>query len=145
MKKNNNKGMSGGKMVAVGAAAAALGSAAYYFLGPKGKQHQRSAKKWTKEAASQIAEKAQKAKNLSESVYANIVDGVVMPYVAEGVALKREAQSFTRGLKSDWKHIKNAAQKSFQANKKEVKAKVRKATQGIKSKTKSSSRARGTR
>ncbi len=134
MKNNTNKGMSGGKVMAIGATAAAIGGAAYYFLGPKGKQHQRSAKKWTKDAASQIAEKAQKAKNLSESVYANIVDGVVMPYVAEGVALKREAQSFSRALKSDWKHIKSSAQKSFQSKKKEVKTKVKRATAKVKSK-----------
>ncbi|OGZ00676.1 MAG: hypothetical protein A2946_01935 [Candidatus Liptonbacteria bacterium RIFCSPLOWO2_01_FULL_53_13] len=42
-KKKKNR-MSVGKMVAIGAGAAALGAGAYYLLGPKGKAHRKKTK-----------------------------------------------------------------------------------------------------
>ena len=124
--------MSGGTMVALGATAAAIGSAAYYFLGPKGKKHQRSAKQWTKEASTKISQKLKQAKNLSEETYVNIIDGVVKPYVAQGAAVKKEADAFARALKSDWKYVKEIAVKKLQGKKKEVKSKVKRATTKVK-------------
>jgi polyhydroxyalkanoate synthesis regulator phasin len=125
---NKSKGTSGGKIVAIGATAAALAGAAYYFLGPKGRKHQRSAKKWTKEASTKVAQKAKQVKNLTESTYVNIVDGVVKPYIAQGAAVKKEADAFARELKSDWKHIKDTVGEKIQTKKKEVKSKVKSAT-----------------
>jgi hypothetical protein len=111
MKKVKSKGMSKSKMVAVGAA---LGGAAYYFLGPKGKHHQKSAKKWTLDAKKKIEKeitgKLKKAKSMSESLYENIVDEVVEPYVVKG-ATSKEVGAFTNALKKDWKNIVQASKK----------------------------------
>lgn len=62
MKKNtdkkNNKGMSKGKMIAVGAGLAAVGAGAYALLGPSGKKNRAKvrafAKKMEKQARPQI-------------------------------------------------------------------------------------------
>ncbi|HEY4503419.1 MAG TPA: hypothetical protein VJC14_03245 [Candidatus Paceibacterota bacterium] len=113
-KTKKGKSISGGKIMALGASAAALGSAAYYFLGPEGRKHQKSAKKWTVEASKKISGELRKAKNLSESLYSNIIDDVVKPYVSRG-ATATEIAAFTKALKKDWKHIKSTTEKSVKS------------------------------
>ena len=44
MKKANKKTTSKKKIAVAGAGAALIGAGAYYFLGPKGKEHQKKAK-----------------------------------------------------------------------------------------------------
>lgn len=107
-------GMSGGSMVALGATAAALAGAAYYLLGPKGKQHQKSAKKWTLDAKKQITAKVKKTKNLSEAAYKKIIDDVAKVYEKKGAAIK-EVKAFTGGLKKEWKTIVKIAKKGVKS------------------------------
>lgn len=111
MKKVQNKGMSRGKMATLGATVAAVAATGYYFWGPKGKEHQQSAKKWTTDAKKKIVQKLKQGKNISESMYQNIVDDVVKPYAAKGAATAKEVGAFASTLKKDWKHIVAAAKK----------------------------------
>ena len=54
--------MSVGNIATIGAGAAAVGAGAYYFLGPKGKQHRGKAKSWMVEMEKEIEKKLKKAK-----------------------------------------------------------------------------------
>src|SRR3990167_7645227 len=102
MKKNQDKKMSTGKMVTLGAGALALGGAAYYLLGPGGRERQKSAKKWMREARQKIVKKLEQTKNISEALYEDIIDDVVKPYVAKGSATAKEVRVFAQDLKKDW-------------------------------------------
>ncbi len=101
-----------GKAAAIGASAIALGATIYYFLGPKAEQHQKSAKKWTVDAKKKIIKEISKSKDITESVYGNIVDNVVKPYISEG-ATAGEVVAFAKALKKDWKHIISASKASM--------------------------------
>lgn len=111
MKKIRNRGMSKKGIAALGVGAAAIGGAAYYFLGPKGEKHQKSAKKWTMDAKKKIAQKLEKAKDMTESIYEDIVDDVVKPYAKKGAATAKEVGVFAETLKKDWKHVVTAVKK----------------------------------
>ena len=111
MTTNNKKGISGKTIAAIGASAAALGATAYYFWGPKGKQHLKSAKKWTVEAKKQIIKEIKKGKEITKAAYDDIVDTVVNPYVKKG-ATRAEVQAMVKALKEDWKHIVKASKSS---------------------------------
>ena len=76
----NNKKMSKGKKVAIGAGIgagiAALSAGAYYFLGPKGKAHQKKAKALVAKYKPEIKKLANKLesewKNVSQTVHKKI-------------------------------------------------------------------------
>ena len=122
MKKN--KGMSAGSVAAISAGAAALGSAAYYFLGPKGKAHQKSAQKWAEEAKKKVGQEIQKGKKLSENLYGKVVDDVLKSKIGKGVTAG-EAIVFAKALKKNWKQVAVSA-------KKDLKSEVSKAKTGAK-------------
>ena len=76
----NNKKMSTGKKVVIGAGVgaglAALSAGAYYFLGPKGKAHQKKAKALVAKYKPEIAKLANKLdsewKSVSKTVSKNV-------------------------------------------------------------------------
>lgn len=98
-----------GKSVAIGAGAVALGAAAYYFLGPKGKQHRAKAKEWTADAQKAVVRRMSKARELTEASYRNLVDEIISPYVNKGAAGAAEARAFAQAMKRDWKKFTVAA------------------------------------
>src|SRR3989338_3929209 len=97
MNMTKNKKISKGKIVA-------LGAAAYYFLGPKGKEHQQSAQKWLVEAKKKIIKKIEKEKIVTKEAYEKIVDNVLHSYEVAGISLAEVVKS-AKSLKDDWKHI----------------------------------------
>jgi gas vesicle protein len=121
MPKNKQGKMSKGKMLGIGAGAAALGAAAYYFLGPDGKKHQKSAKKWMADVQEKIIKKLENTKEVTEYVYEDIVNDIVKPYMARGVATAKEVEIFTKDLKKNWKNVVAAARKNTNKRVKNVK------------------------
>lgn len=99
------------KIVSLGAGAIALGAAAYYFLGPKGKKHQDSAKKWTTDAKKKIINEIKRSKVMSKAIYNQIVDSALMPYI-EKSATATEVRALAQALKKDWGHISKVAKNS---------------------------------
>lgn len=67
-KKTNGKGVSAGKVAAIGAGVAAVGAGAYYFLGPKGKKHRNDAKVLAKKVQKGAAKQVTKVKALAKKV-----------------------------------------------------------------------------
>lgn len=102
MKKKNNK-TNVKKVVAIGAGVAALVAASYYFLGPKGKQHQKSTKDWMSKMKKEVITKMKSMKDVSESTYANLVDTIAAGYAAVGG--KQQVEKLAKELKGYWKSI----------------------------------------
>lgn len=122
MKKDTKKkGISTGSVVAIGAGVAALAAASYYFFGPEGQKHRKTAKGWMLKMKAEVVEKMEKAKEMSQSVYDYIVDSVVKKYVKNP-----EVGMMVDMLKKQWKGISSSATPKKTAKKKTVKKAVAK-------------------
>lgn len=113
-----------GKVATLGAMA--LGAtAAYYFLGPKGKKHQASAKKWGGEVKKKIAKEIEKQKELTQSVYEKIIDKALESSKIKD-ATSAEVISFAKALKQDWKHVLSVSKDRAKKVTKNIKSKAKK-------------------
>jgi len=119
MKKEN--GLSVEKKVVIGAAVAALGAATYYFFGPEGKKHQKNFKSWMIKMKADIVEKIEEAEEVTEALYAKIVDEVAGAYTKAGKVSKEEVAVYADVLKKQWKHIVKTAKPVKKTVKKVVK------------------------
>lgn len=112
MTKNKKQKSSGvGKALAITAAAAAVAAGAYYFFGPNAKKHQKKMKGWMLKMKSEVVEKLEEAKEVSEPVYDAIVDKVAASYAQAGKA-KDEVTELAKMLKKDWKGISGSVKKA---------------------------------
>jgi hypothetical protein len=102
MKKNT---ISTSAMVAIGAGAVALATSTYYFFGPLGKIHRKTAGGWMIKMKGEIIEKIEEAGMMTEETYQNIIDTVLASYIATGKVATPELQTFADNLKGQWKHI----------------------------------------
>lgn len=109
MKKISKKksGMSVGKSAIIGAGVAAVGAGAYYFLGPKGKQHQKKVKAWMVEMEMEIEKTLKKAKSFTEPFYHNTVDTMATIYSKQYKEHAGEINAFAKKLKGKWKSIQH--------------------------------------
>ncbi len=88
-----------------GAAAAAI-AGGYFFYGKEGAKHRKNLKSWMVKAKSEVMEKLEKAKDLSEESYNETVDLVSAKYSSLKHVAPEEIQAFARDLKKHWKDIK---------------------------------------
>ena len=115
--KKKTKGSNGVKVAALGAGLAGLAATAYFFLGPKGKKHQRNTKAWAINMKKDIVAKLKKAKKITEPAYRGIIDSVAKEYAKETRAGREEVNALAKDLKKHWTTIS----KSVKAVKQEVK------------------------
>lgn len=101
--------MSVGNIATIGAGAAAVGAGAYYFLGPKGKQHRGKTKAWMVEIEKEIEKKLKKAKNVTELFYHGAVDNVVEAYGKQYKEYAGEINAFAKKIKDEWKSMRPKA------------------------------------
>ena len=92
----------------VGASLAAL-AAGYFFLGPKGKKHQKQARAWAIKMKGDVVEKLEMVRDVSEPVYQEIVDSVAEEYKKGMKAGHEEINELAQDLKKHWKTISNSA------------------------------------
>lgn len=125
MKKNKGsakKGMSKGKMVAVGAGVAALSAGAYYLMGPHSKKHQKKASMLMNKMRKEVMQKVVKAKSMSKPLYHNAVDTLAKEYTKEYKTHGNEIKAIARKLKGEWTSVaKKVAKKSVKIVKKKMK------------------------
>mgnify|MGYP001566389272 CR=1 FL=1 len=104
-----NKTVSGGsnavELAVIGASIAGLAAAAYFFLGPKGKLHQKHAKAWAIKMKGDVVEKLEMAREVSEPIYHKIIDSVAEEYEKGKKASQEEIRSLAADLKKHWKTI----------------------------------------
>lgn len=110
------------KLGIIGASIAGL-AAGYYFLGPNGKANRTHAKAWAIKMKGDVVEKLEKAKDVSESVYREIVDSVAEEYTKGKKAGEREINALAEDLKKHWKslsHSVKSAKRDVSASTKRV-------------------------
>lgn len=118
----NNKKDNTGRNIGVGigitaAIAAAVGS--YFLYGTKNAAKNRAAvKSWALKAQAEVLEKIERAKEMSQKEYNDLVLAVAETYKGmEGVS-KTEIANFVREMKTHWEGIEKVAKKNQVAAKK---------------------------
>jgi gas vesicle protein len=110
--KKKKSGMSGGKILAGVAGAAALGAGAYYLLGPKAKVHQKKAKALMVKMQKEVEREIKKAKENSGPMYHKAVDMISENYAKQYEMHEPEIKAFAKKLKREWKGaVKKATKK----------------------------------
>ncbi len=109
-KKTTKSGSGAAKLAVLGASLAGLAATAYFFLGPKGKRHQRHAKAWAIKMKGDVVEKLEMASDVSEPVYHEIIDSVAAEYKKGMKASHEEISALAQDLKKHWKTISKPAQ-----------------------------------
>ena len=97
--------MSRAGMAAVGAGLAVASAGAYYFLGPKGKAHQKKALALMNKMKKEAMQKVATAKNMTVPVYNRTVDALASTYAKQYKTYEKEIKAFASILKSEWKNV----------------------------------------
>ncbi len=102
MKKTNKvkKGMSAGKIAAIGAGAVAVGAGAYLLLGKNGKANQKKVGAWMKGMKTEVAKELKKAKNVTMPIYHEVVDTIAETYSKKHKDFSKEIEAFAKTLKA---------------------------------------------
>lgn len=103
--KNSKNTMNKKEEVIIGAGLAALAAGAYFFLGPKGKKHQKQMKGWMVKMKGEVLEKLEDAKEVSEPIYNDIVDAVAKANEVKGKIPETEIRALALDLKKQWRSL----------------------------------------
>jgi hypothetical protein len=111
-KKQSSKKMAPSAIAAIGAGAIALAAGTYYFFGPEGQKHRGKFKGWMIRMKGDIVEKIENTKEISQTVYDQIIDSVAAKYLKDTSINAADVKLLVARLKRDWHAIsKNRAPK----------------------------------
>jgi len=105
-KKVGKKGLSAKAAIGIGVGVAALSAAAYVLFGPQGKKNRKVIRGWAVKMKGEIIEEFENAKELTESVYYDIIDKVQARYSKFKNVDKEELALLIKDIKKHWKAIK---------------------------------------
>ncbi len=105
-KKDNSKAI---KLAVIGASVAGVAATAYFFFGPKGKKNRAHVASWAIKMKGDVIEKLEKAKEITEPIYSEIIDAVSKEYSKDKKATKAEIEAIANDLKKHWKSISKLA------------------------------------
>ncbi len=100
-KKNNHTGLK----VGLGLAAIAAAGGAYYLMGKDGKKRRAKAAAWVDEAKKELAKKVEAIKDMSQEIYSETVDKVLLKYKKFQKENPEEFAKLISELKGHWKYI----------------------------------------
>jgi hypothetical protein len=103
------KGLDAKTIMGIGAGVAALSAAAYVLFGPEGKKNRKIIRGWSVKMKGEIIEKFENAKELTEPVYHNIVDGIQAKYAKLKNVDPEELQNVVAEIKKHWKALQKEA------------------------------------
>lgn len=110
MKKQvGKKGMSTGAKVGMGLGLAAAGVAAYLLWGKDGKKNRKVVRGWAVKMKGEIIEKFEKAENVTEETYHNIVDQVKARYEKMKNVDQAELKAMILDIRKHWKVMSKGA------------------------------------
>lgn len=109
MQKKSTKSNIAIKLAAAGTVIAALAASAYFFFGPKGKKNRQYAKAWAIKMKGDVVEKFEKAREITEPVYHEIIDTVAKEYKKNKKAGQAEIDELANDLKKHWKALNKLA------------------------------------
>lgn len=97
------------KITAVATAAVAAVAGAVFLYGTEaGKKKRKQIKSWTLKAKGEVLEKLEKAKEVNEQVYHDVVNAVAKKYEQVKTIDLNEVAEFATELKKHWKNIKSS-------------------------------------
>ncbi len=102
-----NTGIGTKTVLEIGAGIAALSAAAYVLFGKEGKKNRKVIKGWAIKMKGEMIEKFEQAKDLTEPVYHNIVDGIQAKYAKLKNVDQEELSKTIAEIKKHWKAIQN--------------------------------------
>jgi len=126
MKKETEKGMSGGKITATAAGIAAIGAGAYYLFGPNAKTHQKKAKILMAKIKNEVAREVKKVKEVTPPLYHKVVDTVTKNYAKQYKLHEKDIKFIAGKLKDEWRDISGKAKRAVNQTKTKVKRVVKK-------------------
>ncbi|HUD08541.1 MAG TPA: hypothetical protein VMQ48_00425 [Candidatus Saccharimonadales bacterium] len=97
------------KYAVIGASLAGLAATAYFFFGPKGKKRREHAKAWAIKMKGEVVEKLEKAREITEPIYREIIDSVARDYKKGKKASQPEIAALAADLKKHWKTMSKMA------------------------------------
>jgi malic enzyme len=115
-----------GKVIAIGAGVAAIGVMSYLLFGPAGKKNQKKLKGWMLKMKGEVMEKMEDAKEVTASVFENIVDEVGKKYKSLKNIDSAELAAEIASLKKGWKAVVSKSKKTIGKGGRKVKAVVKK-------------------
>lgn len=119
------------KYTTIGVSLASLAAGAYFFFGPKGKNHQKHAKAWVIKMKGDIIEKLESAEEITEPIYHAIIDTVAADYKKKLKNSQGDVDEIVDNLKKQWKNLnKTIKSKTKTITKKKVATK-RKVTKKV--------------
>lgn len=97
------------KLAVLGASLAGLAATAYFFFGPKGKKHRQHAKAWAIKMKGEVVEKLERAREITEPIYREIIDTVSKEYQKGKKASQPEIKELADDLKKHWQSMSKLA------------------------------------
>ena len=94
-----------GKAVKIGAGIAAATAAAYLLFGPEKKKNREKVRGWAVKMKGEIIEKFEKAKEITEPVYNQIIDQVYKEYSRIKNIDQAELDAIVADIRKHWKAI----------------------------------------
>lgn len=113
MKKINN--MSIGKKIAIGAGVVAIGTGAFYMLGPNAKTHQKKAAALLAKMKNELEREIKKVEKVSMPLYNKAVDTISKNYAKQYKLHEKDIKAFAKKLKSKWKNVEKVAKKKLKS------------------------------
>jgi gas vesicle protein len=126
MNKKSKKGVSAKTVIGVVAGVAALSAAAYVLFGPEGKKNRKIIRSWAVKMKSEIIEKFENAKEITEPVYHEIINNVQAKYAKMKNVDQKELTNVVNEIKKHWKDLKKEATRKKTKPAKKTKKIVRK-------------------
>ncbi|MFA6177282.1 MAG: hypothetical protein WC694_00055 [Candidatus Paceibacterota bacterium] len=121
MKKNNKK-MSVGKKLTIGAvgvaAIGAAGAGVYYLFGPKAKAHQKKAITFIAKIKKDVEKEVKTVKEVTVPIYNTIVDTVSSNYAKQYKLYEGDVKILAKKLKNEWREANKVAKKTVKILKK---------------------------
>lgn len=96
----------------IGASAAGLAAATYFFFGPKGKINRKHTQAWAIKMKADVIETLETAQQITEPIYHEIIDSVALNYKNGKKASQDEVDAIANDLKKHWKSISKLAIKA---------------------------------
>jgi len=126
-KTNKDKGLSNNQVLGIGVgitAAVAAAAGGFFLYGSKNAAKNRKAvKSWALKAKAEVLEGIEKAKDMSQEEYEQLVDTVVGTYVTAKSASRNELGDFRKEMKSHWQGLVKTAAPAKKATAKKAPAK----------------------
>lgn len=110
--------MSIGKKIAIGAGVVALGTGAFYLLGPNAKTHQKKAVALLAKMKKELAGEIKKAEKVSMPIYNKAIDKISKNYAKQYKLHEKDIKGFAKKLKGEWKNVEKVAKKKLKSIKK---------------------------